>query len=219
MKTRTAGILAALESGDVALVSEAGTPGVSDPGFELVTAALDAGHDVSPIPGAAAPVAAVVASGLPGREFTFIGFLPRRASQRRQALKALRRSDRTIVAFESPRRLRAALEDVLGVLGDRRIAVCRELTKLHEEIYRATVSAAIERFSEPRGEVTLVIEGATASEDEFDESVLTERLRLLRSAGVSARNAATLVAGETGLPKRKLYALTVRKGLPNEHMR
>jgi 16S rRNA (cytidine1402-2'-O)-methyltransferase len=209
MAQRTPQILRALESGDVALVSEAGMPGVSDPGYELTVAALAAGHEVSPIPGASASVAAVAASGLPSRQFTFLGFLPRRSAERRRLFESVAEERRTLVAFESPHRVKAALADVLATLGDRRIALCREMTKLHEEIFRSSVSAAIEHFTEPRGEFTLVIEGAREEEPDADDEDLRAELRRLREMGVSARDAATEVARRFGLSRRRVYSLAI----------
>lgn len=209
MAQRTPQILRALDSGDVALVSEAGMPGVSDPGYELTVAALAAGHDVSPIPGASASVAAIAASGLPSRQFTFLGFLPRRSVERRRLFESVAEERRTLVAFESPHRVRAALADILATLGDRRIAVCRELTKLHEEIFRGTVSAAVTHFTEPRGEFTLVIEGHTDDEPDVDDEDLRAELRRLREGGVSVRDAATEVAKRMGVPRRRVYSLAI----------
>lgn len=210
MRTRTTQILEALQRGDVALVSEAGTPGISDPGLELITAALATGHRVTAVPGPAAPVAALSVSGLPLREFTFVAFLPRKSSERRRLLESLRDSPRTLVCFEAPHKLQASLADVLAVLGDRRIAVCRELTKLHEEVFRGTVAEAIEHFKEPRGEFTLVIEGTSPAHAEGPgDDELRARLRDLRQAGLSSRDAAAQLARETGVPRRRAYGLTI----------
>ena len=209
MTQRTPQILRALETGDVALVSEAGMPGVSDPGYELTVAALAAGHDVSPIPGASASVAAIAASGLPSRQFTFLGFLPRRSVERRRLFESVAEERRTLVAFESPHRVRATLADILATLGDRRIAVCREMTKLHEEIFRDTISAAIEHFTEPRGEFTLVIEGDTGAAKEVADEDLRAELRRLRETGMSARDAATQVANGFSVPRRRVYSLAI----------
>jgi 16S rRNA (cytidine1402-2'-O)-methyltransferase len=209
MRERTPRVLRALETGDVALVSEAGMPGVSDPGYELTVAALAAGHKVSPIPGASASVSAVAASGLPSRQFTFVGFLPRRSVERRRLFESLAGERRTLVAFESPHRLRRALEDLRAALGERRIAVCRELTKLYEEIFRGTLSEAIEHFTEPRGEFTLVVEGAPEPAAEATDEDLRGELRRLRTLGASARDAAAEVARRTGVPRRRVYALSL----------
>lgn len=219
MKGRTPQILAALETGDVAFASEAGTPGVSDPGYELARAAIEAGYPVVAIPGASALLTALSASGLPMREFTFLGFLPRRSSERRKLLESLKNDRRTLVVFESPRRLRKALEDILAVLGDRRIAAAREMTKVHEEVFRATVSEALAHFTEPRGEFTIVIEGAppeaaVAALTGESEHHARKQLARLRAAGVKGREAARRVAAETGLPQRDVYRLwteTTRK--------
>lgn len=209
MRARTPQLLLALESGNVALVSEAGMPGISDPGYELIVAALEAGHEVSPVPGASASVAAAAASGLSTREFTFIGFLPRRAVERRRLFESLADSPRTIVAFESPHRVRAAMADALATLGDRRIAVCREMTKLHEEIFRAKISEAIRHFAEPRGEFTLVIEGASGEAPEVSDDDLRAEVAALRASGMSARDAAAQVAKRAGVSKRRVYALAI----------
>jgi 16S rRNA (cytidine1402-2'-O)-methyltransferase len=209
MRERTPRLMRALETGDVALVSEAGMPGVSDPGYELTVAALAAGHQVSPIPGASASVAAVAASGLPSRQFTFVGFLPRRSVERRRLFESLAAERRTLVAFESPHRLRRALEDIRAALGERRIAVCRELTKLHEEIFRGTLSEAIEHFAEPRGEFTLVVEGAPEPAAEATDDDLRAELRRLRMLGASARDAAAEVTRRAGVSRRRVYALSL----------
>jgi 16S rRNA (cytidine1402-2'-O)-methyltransferase len=209
MRERTPRLMRALETGDVALVSEAGMPGVSDPGYELTVAALAAGHEVSPIPGASASVSAVAASGLPSRQFTFVGFLPRRSVERRRLFESLAGERRTLVAFESPHRLQQALVDIRAALGERRIAVCRELTKLHEEIFRGTLTEAIGHFVEPRGEFTLVVEGAPEAASEATDDDLRAELRRLRTLGASARDAAAEVALRTGVPRRRVYALSM----------
>jgi 16S rRNA (cytidine1402-2'-O)-methyltransferase len=158
-----------LEKEDLALVSEAGMPGLSDPGYELITAAIERGISVVPIPGASAVITALVVSGLPTDQFLYLGFLPRRKGQRQRLLSSIVDEPRTIVAFETPHRLRDALSDIEEILGNRRLSVCRELTKVHEEIFRARVSQAREHFVEPRGEFTLVIEGKTRAWLKFQE--------------------------------------------------
>jgi 16S rRNA (cytidine1402-2'-O)-methyltransferase len=152
------------EGKTLALVTEAGTPGVSDPGSKLVEAALEAGVAVSPLPGPSALASAVSVSGFPADAFYFGGFLPRKPGKRRKAFAAVAGLEVTLVFFESPHRVAASLEDMLGTLGDRRMTLCRELTKKHEEVRRTTVSKALERFraEEPRGEFTLVVEGLPA---------------------------------------------------------
>jgi 16S rRNA (cytidine1402-2'-O)-methyltransferase len=155
----------------LALVTESGTPGVSDPGARLVEAALEAGIPVSPVPGPSAVAAAASACGFPADAFHFAGFLPRKPGKRRKALAALAGLDVTLILFESPHRLVASLEDVLAVLGDRKMTLCRELTKKHEELRRTTVARALERFrqEEPRGEFTLAIEGSAPAQLEAEE--------------------------------------------------
>lgn len=150
----------------IALVSEAGTPGVSDPGAELAAEALEAGIPVHPIPGPSAVVAAASVSGFPVDRFVFEGFLPRKPGKRRKALRVLKEEPRTLVFYESPHRIVETLEDMLAELGDRPITVTRELTKVHEEIVRTTISKAGERWRavEPRGEFTLVVSGYSSTE-------------------------------------------------------
>ena len=148
-RLRTPAILAALQEGDVALVSEAGMPSISDPGVHLVEAAVEAGYRVVPLPGPSALTAALAASGLPTRQFHYVGFPPRRPGLRRRLFSEFIDKPETLVLFEAPHRLRATLSDLLETLGDRRVAVCRELTKLHEEIYRGPLSQAIEHFQQP----------------------------------------------------------------------
>ena len=150
-----------LEREDLALVSEAGMPGLSDPGYDLILVAIERGVSVIPVPGASAVITALAISGLPTDQFLYIGFLPRRRGQRQRILRSIAEESRTIVAFETPHRLSEALEDIQEILGNRRISVCRELTKIHEEIFRGRVSQAGEYFVEPRGEFTLVVEGKT----------------------------------------------------------
>jgi len=158
-----------LEREDLALVSEAGMPGLSDPGYDLIVAAIERGVSVVPIPGASAVITALTVSGLPTDQFLYVGFLPRRKGQRQRILSSIVEESRTIVAFETPHRLSEALRDIEEILGNRRISVCRELTKVHEEIFRGRVSEAREHFIEPRGEFTLVIEGRTRAWLKFRE--------------------------------------------------
>lgn len=210
MRQRTPRILAALNAGDVALVSEAGTPAISDPGYELTRAAIDAGFTVSPAPGPSAVVAALAVSGLPPRQFTFLGFPPRRAAERRRLFASLAGEPRTLVAFEAPHRLSATLRDVLAAWGDRRLAVCRELTKAHEEVFRGTVSQAIDHFAAPRGEFTLVLAGAPETPAPASDAEVKAQLRRLMAQGLSTRDAASRVAGALGLPKRRVYELALQ---------
>lgn len=208
-------IMAALADGaDVALVSDAGMPGVSDPGQALVRAAASAGYEVVVAPGASAVTAAVAASGLVSDGFVYVGFLPRQQGERVSALRALARERRALVAFETPHRLRRALGDMLEALGDRRVAVCREMTKLHEEIFRGSIGEAIAYFQEPRGEFTLVIEGAIEEAGDADamEADAAEMLGELRRRGVGAREAVDEAMAATGLSRRVVYRMWVATG-------
>ncbi|UCC62206.1 MAG: 16S rRNA (cytidine(1402)-2'-O)-methyltransferase [Anaerolineae bacterium] len=207
--TRLDAVLKTLETGDVALVSDAGTPGLSDPGYELVRAAISHGVPVVPIPGPSALTAALVASGLPTDAFVYLGFLPRRATDRRRLLTEIASECRTLVAFESPRRLAAALEDVEAVLGDRQVTVARELTKLYEEIWRGPASEARARFAgEVRGEITLVIAGASPPPP-WDDQRVQDTVSDLMSQGLSHRQAVKQVSQTSGRSRRNVYQLTV----------
>ena len=208
--TKLSYILHILEDEDVALVSDAGMPGMSDPGYELIVAANQRSIPVVPIPGPSVILTALVISGLPTQRFSYIGFLPRRTNDRRRLLESITNEPGTIVAFESPHRLKASLQDILLILGDRKVAICRELTKLYEEVFRGTLSQAVKHFTEPRGEFTLVIEG----KKEPDKPQLTEdierRLHHMRLSGVTAKEAIAEVAKETGLSRRELYQAWLR---------
>ena len=205
-RAKTPAILDALAEGDVAVVSDAGMPGISDPGHDLVVAAIDAGHSVVPVPGASAVLAAVAASGLRSRRFHYVGFLPRQSGPRKKALAAAADSGDTLVLFESPHRLRATLEDARTALGDRRIAVCRELTKMYEEIWRGQISAALDHFTQPRGEFTLVIEGGPPERQHVDED-LAAAIAAMRSDGLSSKDAIARLAEQFNIPRRDAYRL------------
>ncbi len=202
-------LIGILKEHDVALVSEAGMPGISDTGIELVNAAVKNGIGVVPVPGASAIVTAAAASGLPVKEFIYLGFLPRRKGERSRLLRSVAKQPRTMIIFESPHRLVRSLEDMLEILGDRKIALCRELTKLHEEIFRGTISEAVERFREPLGEFTLVIEGGR--EPETETSDITEKqLLALYENGMSAKEAVACISAISGSPKKKIYQSWIR---------
>jgi 16S rRNA (cytidine1402-2'-O)-methyltransferase len=203
-------ILDFLAGGDVALVSDAGMPGMSDPGYELIVVANERGIPVVPVPGPSVVITALVISGLPTERFTYLGFLPRRAGSRLKRLESLATEEGTIVALESPHRLRAALGDVLSVLGDRRVAVCRELTKVHEEVFRGVVSEALAHFTQPRGEFTLVIAGREEGDGPQLTGDIERQLRNLYRSGVAAREAVTRLVRETGLSRRELYRAWLR---------
>jgi len=208
---RVSQVLAVLDGGgSVALVSDAGTPLISDPGDRLVAAALEAGHSVVPIPGASALLAALAASGLPAVPFTFVGFLPRRSGECDRVLESLRDRRDTLIFFESPRRVAKTLARLQEAFGDRRACAARELTKLHEEIARGSLSELAKHFEEgARGEFTLVVAGAhdaavTLTEDELDAAI-----RALIAKGRSSREISDRLATSSGLPKREIYARVV----------
>ena len=200
-------LLDALDQGDVALLSEAGTPVISDPGRELVAQASAQGFQVVAVPGASAVTSALAVSGFNADSFRFLGFLPRRAPERRRTLANAASAPETLVVFESPHRLRACLADMLDALGDRPLAVCRELTKMYEEVFRGTVSQALDHFQEPRGEFTLVLQGAPPQESQADSREVTQELRRLKEAGVKAKEAVATVSERWGLSRREAYRL------------
>lgn len=204
--TRLGQVLEALSQGDVALVSDAGTPALNDPGYELVRAALQAGYSVSPAPGPSAPIAALVASGLPTDAFLYLGYLPRKTSQRQALLERVADLPFTLVFLETPHRLAPALRDLLLVLGDRPVAVARELTKLHEEILRTNLGAAIAHFSAqpPRGEITLVVAGKVESAV-WTEEALVQALQEKLAEGLSPAQVASEIAERSGWPRRTIY--------------
>ncbi len=208
--TKLDSILAALAAGDVALVSDAGTPAINDPGYELVRAALENGYNVCPIPGPSAPLAALAASGLPTDAFLYLGYLPRKSSERRALVEQVSNSPYTLIFLESPHRLLVALKDLEFCLGDRQIAVARELTKLHEEIWRGSISVALEYFTqnEPRGEFTLVIEGKTKSEKQkWTEEKVLIAIKFGLKFGETPSALAKRVAQESGWERREVYRL------------
>jgi 16S rRNA (cytidine1402-2'-O)-methyltransferase len=207
-------VLARLAAGEeVALCTDAGTPGVSDPGQQLVAAAWEAGARVVPLPGPCAAVAALVASGLPSDRFFVQGFLPRKGGGRAEALELLRRLPATLVVYEAGNRTGATLRDLAEALGDRPAAVARELTKLHEEIARGTLLALAERFADgARGEVTLVVAGAGEGAPSMEAAVepLDDELRLRMRAGEAPSAIAREVARERGIRRAEVYAALER---------
>ncbi|HJX72934.1 MAG TPA: 16S rRNA (cytidine(1402)-2'-O)-methyltransferase [Candidatus Deferrimicrobiaceae bacterium] len=202
-----ASLLRRLRDGEsVALVSDAGTPAISDPGFELVRETIGAGIHIEVVPGPSALVAALVVSGLPTDHFTFEGFLPVRREKRRKAMEALASETRTMIFYESPQRLAAFLRDAEEMFGDRRACVVRELTKIHEEILRGTIPelcAEISRRESVLGEITLVIGGGAKTVDLSVEEVV--RAALEGDSG-SSRDLAREIAGRTGLSRKEVYA-------------
>lgn len=202
----------ALDHGDVALISDAGTPAISDPGADLVAAALSAGHRVSPIPGPSALAAAVSASGLIDGPFSSLGFLPRKREERRRIVARAAASGFPLVLFESAQRVTKTLADLQEVLGDRNAVVLRELTKIYEEVRSGTLNElhAWATAAHLRGEITLVVDGATGdSTQDFDPSSILETLR---RSGLSASQAAREAAALTGLPRGDLYRMAALGG-------
>ena len=203
-------VLRALSEGDAALVSDAGTPALNDPGYELVRATLDAGHTVSPVPGPSAPIAALVASGLPTDAFLYLGYLPRKSAQRRPLLAQVRSLPYTLIFLEAPQRVSGALQDLEDVLGDRPCAIARELTKLHEEIFRGSLSAARQHFSDqaPRGEFTLVVGGCPPeARPRWGEEQVRLALNSAQAKRQSAPQVAKEIANESGWSRKEIYRL------------
>jgi 16S rRNA (cytidine1402-2'-O)-methyltransferase len=206
-RERASEIVSRLQDGaDVALVTDGGMPAVSDPGYRLVHACVEAGIEIRVVPGPSAVLSALVLSGLPTDRFTFEGFLPRRAGERARRLEGLRYDERTLVVFESPLRVQTLLRDVLVVLGDRRIAICRELTKVHEEVRRGRASDVLSHLGDAdlKGEVVVVIEGASGPRA-VDMNACVDEARELVSEGMRKRDAAHAVAERHGVSANAIY--------------
>lgn len=208
-------ILEKLENGEnIVLVTDAGMPAISDPGEDLVALCHDRGITVTVVPGPSAAITALAVSGLPSARFSFEGFLSANRRERRTALDALKTEERTMIFYEAPHKLITTLEDMLTVFGDRRLCLARELTKLHEEIVRTTLSAAVEHYqtTAPRGEFAIVVEGA-APQDKVpstpEEAAALARLFL--EEGMSASDAAKKAAAETGIKKGDIYRLLIKE--------
>ena len=215
--TRTGELVERLQQGQaIALVSDAGMPGISDPGYELVKACVEAGLTVVPIPGCSAVVAALTASGLPSDRFVFEGFLPAKPKDRRAHLEQLKAESRTLVFYEAPHRLRQTLQDLLMLGGDRAIVLARELTKLHEEFWRGTIAEAVDQYRdrEPMGEFTLVLAGAELNPLILSDEALKTELQALLNQGISRSEASRQLAQQTALPRRQIYQLAL--SLPND---
>ncbi|MCZ2810499.1 16S rRNA (cytidine(1402)-2'-O)-methyltransferase [Modestobacter sp. VKM Ac-2979] len=207
-RSRLPGLVAAMTEGrTVLLITDAGMPSVSDPGYTLVRAAIEAGIEVTSVPGPSAVVTALAVSGLPCDRFTFEGFLPRKGGERRSALTALAAEPRTMVFYESPHRLADALTDAAGALGaDRPAAVCRELTKTHEEVRRGSLASLAEWAAEGvRGEITLVVAGAVAGPATLTPAELAAEVAAEEAAGADRKEAIRTVMTRTGLPRRDVY--------------
>lgn len=207
-------ILTELALGDVALVSDAGTPGINDPGYELVKAALSAGYAVSPIPGPSAPIAALTASGLPTESFLYLGYLPRKRGERKLFAEQMSNLPYTLIFLETPHRLLEALEDLESVLGDRQMCAAREISKVHEEFARGRISQVRAHFTEaePRGEFVLVISGQlSAGGQVWARETLLAAIQKEKTAGKKAREIAAALAAPSGWPRREIYALTLEE--------
>jgi len=203
----------------IALVSDAGMPGISDPGYELVVACIAAGIPVVPIPGASAAITALSASGLPTDRFVFEGFLSAKGQQRREHLEFLQTESRTLIFYESPHRLRDTLQDLAEILGsDRQIVLGRELTKFYEEFWRGTIGEAIAHYSqrEPQGEYTLVLAGTPPNQHQLTEAELKAELRQLISQGISRSQASRQLAKFTSLPRRQVYQIALSLESPTD---
>lgn len=208
----------------LALVTDAGMPGISDPGYELVQACVKTGIAVVPIPGPSAAITALSAAGLPTDRFVFEGFLPVKGKDRRRRLEVLQSESRTLILYEAPHRLRETLQDLTNVLGgDRPIVLARELTKLHEEFWRGTIEEAIAHYSgrEPQGEFTLIVGGSPELEAPIlsEEAIKAELTNLLKQ-GISRSDASRQLAQQTSLPRRQIYqlALTIPDIPPSESL-
>ena len=213
---RIADVLGVLgDGGDVAVVSDAGTPGVSDPGERLTRAALDAGYAVSAVPGSVAAETALVISGLPTSRYVFEGFLPRSGRDRSARLTDLAAERRTVVLYEAPHRIVRTLTDLAAACGpDRRVAVCRELTKLYEEVLRGPLAEVADRIGDPRGEYVVVLDGAPApAPAAVDDTAIRAALTAELARGASRKDAAAAVAERLAIPKKHAYTLAA--GLPS----
>lgn len=206
-------ILTALDGGDVALISDAGTPTISDPGYELVRAALAAGHEVVPIPGPSAIIAALCASGLPTDRFTFLGFLPRQVGERRSLLETLTTAPETLIFYEAPHRVRATVDLLVELFGpEREIVLAREVTKLHEEFWRGPLAEAAGHLAvtEPRGEFTLLVAGAPEERPLWDDDAIQRALLALEADGRTGSRAVKQVSRLSGRPRQEVYDLWLR---------
>ena len=207
-------LVSRLKNGEsIALVSDAGTPAISDPGEDLVALCAENGIETVPIPGAVAAINGLIVSGLPTGRFAFEGFLSVNKKSRSETLEKLKTEERTIIFHEAPHKLMNTLSDLLKTLGNRRIALCRELTKLHEEIFRTDIEGAIARYSEnpPKGEFVLVVEGRPAGEAELEEQArwadmsVEEHVQMYARSGMSEKDAIKAAASDRGVSKREIY--------------
>ena len=203
-------LLRSLRTKDVALVSEAGTPTISDPGYDLIIATKKHGIPVITVPGPSAVTAALSISGIQSHHFLYIGFLPRRSPQRRKTLQKVKSLPYPIVCFEAPHRLKTSLVDMLKMLGDRDVAVIREMSKIHEEVFTSSISQAINHFQHPIGEFTLVIQGSEQQPASDFTPHIVQELKNLKSLGIRAKEAVSTVAKSYRVPHRKVYKEWIR---------
>ena len=213
-RAKTGQLVARLERGEsIALVSDAGTPAIADPGYRLVVEATRLGIRVVPIPGPSALIAALSAGGLPTDGFNFRGFLPARKRERRSKLQEFRDDRYSIVVYEAPHRLKESLDDIREIFGDRRMVLARELTKLHEELLRGRISEVIAEVSqrEIRGEVTLIIEGCSDVNPPSEEA-LRDEIAKLKGEGMRVKEIAEIIGEKFGYSKREIYGLALEQG-------
>ena len=213
--TRLEHILSALSQGDVALVSDAGMPAINDPGYELVRAVIEAQHIVSPVPGPSAPVAALAVSGLPTDSFLYLGYMPRKTSDRRTLFDKVGNLPYTLIFLESPHRVLDTLKDVLGMIGDREMAAARELTKIYEQIVRGTISQVITHFTEneARGEFVLIFSGSAerSGNEKWTEAELVTAVNDRANAALSAKDLAVELSGKSGWSRRDVYKVILEQ--------
>ncbi len=202
-------ILAVLDSDDAALVTDAGTPALSDPGADLVAAAAAAGHPVVAVPGPSAVAAALSVAGMPADRFLYLGFLPRQQSRRAQTLRNAASEPGPLVVLEAPHRVAATLESIAERFPDRAVAVCRELTKRFEEVYRGDAAGALEYFTEPRGEFVIVVEGAGKTRTTPTDEQLRIAIQAAQDGGLSGRTLVASVVESTGAPRSRVYRLSL----------
>ncbi len=211
-----------LEGQSIALVSDAGTPGISDPGEELVQQAIQNDIKISPIPGASAAISGLIVSGLPTGRFVFEGFLPMNKRARREKLENLRKEERTIIFYEAPHKLVYSLRNILEILGDRNIVLARELTKMYEEVIRTTVSEAIEKYREraPKGEFVLLVQGQEKGEEpgetgiEWEGLTVEDHVKAFINLGMSRKDAIKQAASDRNINKRELYKMLIKSNKP-----
>lgn len=205
------------EGKNVALITDAGTPGISDPGEELVRLCCEAGIETTSLPGACACVTALTLSGLPTRRFCFEAFLPQEKKEKQRILEALKTETRTVILYEAPHRLMRTLRELYEALGDRRVSVCRELTKKHETVFRTALSGALEYYekTEPRGECVIVLEGRSRSElleeerQKWEDTDILTHVQMYEAQGMERKEAMKRAAKDRGLSKREVYAMLI----------